>query len=56
MGPVWGNGSLQRFGEGSAYGSAAVALVGAAVLALRYRPAAKAADVATVKQEDLSGA
>jgi DHA1 family tetracycline resistance protein-like MFS transporter len=56
MGPVWGNGSLQRFGEGSAYGSAAIALVGAAVLALRYHPDAKAPDVATVKQEDLSGA
>jgi DHA1 family tetracycline resistance protein-like MFS transporter len=38
LGPVWGNGSLQRFGEGSAYGSAAVALVGAALLTLRYRP------------------
>jgi DHA1 family tetracycline resistance protein-like MFS transporter len=56
MGPVWGNGSLQRFGEGSAYGSAAVALVGAAVLALRYHPEAKVPDVATVKQEDLSSA
>jgi DHA1 family tetracycline resistance protein-like MFS transporter len=56
MGPVWGNGSLQRFGEGSAYGSAAVALLGAAVLALRYHPGAKVPDVATVKQEDLSGA
>jgi DHA1 family tetracycline resistance protein-like MFS transporter len=38
VGPVWGNGSLQRFGEGSAYGSAAIALVGAALLALRYHP------------------
>jgi DHA1 family tetracycline resistance protein-like MFS transporter len=56
MGPVWGNGSLQRFGEGSAYGSAAVALLGAAVLALRYHPGAKVPDVATVKREDLSGA
>jgi MFS transporter, DHA1 family, tetracycline resistance protein len=56
VGPVWGNGSLQRFGEGSAYGSAAVALIGAAVLALRYHTDAKAPDVATVKQEDLSGA
>ena len=32
IGPVWGNGTLQRFGEGTAYGSAAVALLGAAVL------------------------
>jgi DHA1 family tetracycline resistance protein-like MFS transporter len=39
MGPIWGNGSLQRFGEGSAYGSAAIALLGAAALTLRYRPA-----------------
>lgn len=38
IGPVWGNGSLQRFGEGSAYGSAALALIGAAALTLRYRP------------------
>jgi len=37
IGPVWGNGSLQRFGEGSAYGSAALALVAAAALTLRYR-------------------
>ena len=56
MGPVWGNGSLQRFGEGSAYGSAAIALVGAAVLALRYHPDPKVPGVAPVKQEDLSGA
>lgn len=42
IGPVWGNGSLQRFGESSAYGSAAVALLGAAVLTLRYRPVARA--------------
>lgn len=39
LGPVWGNGSLQRFGESSAYGSAAIALLGAAALTLRYRPA-----------------
>ena len=38
IGPVWGNGSLQRFGEGTAYGSAAVALIGVAALAWRYRP------------------
>jgi MFS transporter, DHA1 family, tetracycline resistance protein len=37
IGPVWGNGSLQRFGEGSAYGTAAIALIGAAALTLRYR-------------------
>ena len=32
IGPVWGNGTLQRFGEGTAYGSAAIALLGAAAL------------------------
>jgi len=38
VGPVWGNGTLQAYGEGSAYGSAAAALVGVAALSLRYRP------------------
>ena len=38
IGPVWGNGALQAFGEGKAYGSAAIALIGAAVLTMRYRP------------------
>jgi DHA1 family tetracycline resistance protein-like MFS transporter len=38
LGPVWGNGSLQVYGEGAAYGSAAVALAGAAALALKYKP------------------
>ncbi len=47
IGPVWGNGSLQRFGESSAYGSAAVALLGAAVLTLRYRPVGRAGDPPT---------
>jgi DHA1 family tetracycline resistance protein-like MFS transporter len=37
IGPVWGNGTLQRFGEGTAYGSAAAALLGAAALAVVYR-------------------
>lgn len=41
IGPVWGNGTLQRFGEGAAYGSAAAALVGAATLALVYRQSSK---------------
>ena len=36
IGPVWGNGSLQRFGGGTAYGSAAVVLVGAAALTMAY--------------------
>jgi DHA1 family tetracycline resistance protein-like MFS transporter len=41
IGPVWGNGALQVFGEGKAYGSAAVVLLGAAALTLRYRPPAR---------------
>jgi DHA1 family tetracycline resistance protein-like MFS transporter len=48
IGPVWGNGSLQRFGEGTAYGSAAIALLGAAALTFGYHrdaaPAGSAAD------------
>ena len=43
IGPVWGNGTLQRFGEGTAYGSAAAALVGAAALALACRQSSNAA-------------
>ena len=35
LGPVWGNGALQAFGEGSAYAAAAVLLTGAAVTVLR---------------------
>jgi MFS transporter, DHA1 family, tetracycline resistance protein len=41
IGPVWGNGALQLFGEGKAYGSAAVALLGAAILTMRYHPPIK---------------
>ncbi len=44
IGPVWGNGSLQKFGEGTAYGSAAVVLVGAAALTLAYHQPARPAD------------
>jgi DHA1 family tetracycline resistance protein-like MFS transporter len=35
IGPVWGNGTLQHSGEGTAYGSAALAVVGAAALTRR---------------------
>jgi MFS transporter, DHA1 family, tetracycline resistance protein len=38
IGPVWGNGVLQMFGEGKAFGMAAILLIGAAGLAGRYRP------------------
>jgi MFS transporter, DHA1 family, tetracycline resistance protein len=46
IGPVWGNGSLQRFGEGTAYGSAAIALLGAAALTFGYRRDAARAESA----------
>ena len=36
LGPVWGNGVLQWFGEGAAYGSAALVLLGTAALTTRY--------------------
>jgi DHA1 family tetracycline resistance protein-like MFS transporter len=38
LGPVWGNGALQAFGEGKSFGSAAALLLGAAVLTARYTP------------------
>jgi DHA1 family tetracycline resistance protein-like MFS transporter len=38
IGPVWGNGFLQAFGEGWAYGSAALVIVGTAWLTTRYHP------------------
>jgi DHA1 family tetracycline resistance protein-like MFS transporter len=38
IGPLWGNGVLQHLGEGKAYGSAAIVLIGAAALTLRYQP------------------
>ena len=37
IGPVWGNGALQAFGEGKAYGAAAAVLIGAAALTVSYR-------------------
>ena len=41
IGPIWGNGTLQKFGEGAAYGSAAVALLAISALAMGYhRPSA----------------
>lgn len=41
-GPVWGNGALEYFGEGAAYGAAAVLLIGASVLIGSYKPAPRA--------------
>jgi DHA1 family tetracycline resistance protein-like MFS transporter len=37
-GPVWGNGALEYYGEGAAYGAAAVLLIGASMLIGRYKP------------------
>jgi MFS family permease len=48
IGPVWGNGTLQKFGEGTAYGSAAVALIAISGLAMTYhRPPAAPDETAT---------
>ena len=44
LGPVWGNGVLQVFGEGKTFGSAAAFLVGAAVLTSRYHARMTPAD------------
>ena len=46
IGPVWGNGSLQKFGEGTAYGSAAIVLVGAAALTMAYHQPPKPPEIA----------
>ena len=37
LGPVWGNGALQWFGEGAAYGSAALVLIASAGMTTRLR-------------------
>jgi DHA1 family tetracycline resistance protein-like MFS transporter len=38
IGPVWGHGALQRFGEGSAYATAALAFFATTLLMLGYQP------------------
>jgi DHA1 family tetracycline resistance protein-like MFS transporter len=38
IGPVWGHGALQRFGEGSAYATAAIAFFATTLLMLSYQP------------------
>jgi DHA1 family tetracycline resistance protein-like MFS transporter len=38
IGPLWGHGALQRFGEGSAYATAAVAFFATTFLMLSYHP------------------
>ncbi len=52
IGPVWGNGTLQKFGEGTAYSSAAVALVGAAALAMAYHEPPKPAAPSVLPPEE----
>jgi DHA1 family tetracycline resistance protein-like MFS transporter len=47
LGPVWGNGALQAFGEGKAFGSAAALLVGAALLTRLYQPRIAPTDVSS---------
>lgn len=41
-GPVWGNAALEYFGEGAAYGAAAVLLIGASMLIGSYKPPERA--------------
>jgi DHA1 family tetracycline resistance protein-like MFS transporter len=43
VGPVWGNGLLQAYGEGSAYAAAAAVLAGTAVMTAAYQPPTPAA-------------
>lgn len=50
LGPVWGNGTLQVYGEGASYGSAAVALAAASALVLKYKPPSRAARQAPVSE------
>ncbi len=45
LGPVWGNGALQIFGEGTAYGSAALVLIGAAALTFAYHQPERSVDL-----------
>jgi len=41
LGPVWGNGSLQWIGTPAPYGSAALLLLGTALLTTRYHPSSR---------------
>ena len=38
VGPMWGHGALQRFGEGSAYATAAMAFLATTLLIFSYQP------------------
>ena len=44
IGPVWGHGALQRFGEGSAYATAALAFFFTTFVMLSYHPRVEAAN------------
>ena len=44
VGPVWGHGALQRFGEGSAYATAALAFLATTVVMLSYQLPAESPD------------
>ena len=44
VGPVWGHGALQRFGEGSAYATAAAAFLLTTLLMINYQPPAESAN------------
>jgi hypothetical protein len=44
VGPVWGHGALQRFGEGSAYATAAAAFLVTTLLMFSYQPPAESAN------------
>ena len=46
VGPVWGHGALQRFGEGSAYATAALAFFATTFLMLSYHASGSGADAA----------
>ena len=45
VGPVWGHGALQRFGEGSAYATAAIAFCATTFVMLSYQPQEGASDL-----------
>jgi hypothetical protein len=38
IGPMWGHGALQRFGEGSAYATAAIAFFATTFVLMSYQP------------------
>jgi MFS family permease len=44
LGPVWGNGSLQWLGTPAPYGSAALLLIGTALLTTKYHPRSRTVD------------